>query len=195
MPVAKPEPPKAPEFNFPTDKPLADMTSEQQSEYWREKAQKHEKLWKASTIDPKELDALRARAKRADEFDESQKTEQQKLTDKAAKAEAETATTRGELAVMRAAVKHGLSADDLELLGTHGTPEEIDARAEKLAARLKTAAANKPPVDFGGGARGTDVSGGPNFESLIAEATKSGNFTRVIALKEQQHAHLTKPKS
>jgi len=99
------------------------------------------------------------KAKRFDAFEESQKTETQRLADAKAAVEAEAATAKAELALLQAAVKHNLSADDLELLGNHGTPEEIDARAAKLAARLKTAADNKVKPDFGGGARGEDVAG------------------------------------
>jgi len=47
-------------------------------------------------------------------------------------------TTATELAKARAALKYGLAEDDLDLLGS-GTPDEIAARAERLAARLSTA--------------------------------------------------------
>jgi hypothetical protein len=114
---------------------------------WKAMARKHESASKANADKAKQFDA----------FEESQKTEQQKLADAKAAAEADAATTRAELAVLQAAVKHKLASDDLELLGTHGTPDEIDARAEKLAARLK-AAEVKP--DFGGGSRGSDVGAG-----------------------------------
>jgi hypothetical protein len=118
-----------------------------EAEKWKSFARKHEDAAKANA----------EKAKRLDEFEESQKTEQQKYADAAAKAEAKATATAAELARVKAAVKHGLSEEDLDLLGTHGTPEEIDARAERLAARIKAAGANKPKPDFGGGDRGTDV--------------------------------------
>lgn len=105
-----------------------------------------------------DYDTLKERAAKFDEIEESQKTEQQKLADKAAAAEAKAAEKDAELARVKAAVKHGLTEEDLDLLGTHGTAEEIDARAEKLAARIKAADTNKPKPDFGGGDRGTDVT-------------------------------------
>lgn len=124
---------------------------------WKADAEK----WKA--LSRKNEDSAKAnaeKAKRFDEFEESQKTEQQKLADATAKAQEAAKTATSELALMKAAVKHGLSEGDLELLGTHGTPEEIDLRAEKLAARLKVAGEAKPKPDFGGGDRGEDVATG-----------------------------------
>lgn len=137
---------------------------------------------------------LQAKASKFDEFEESQKTEQQKLTDKAAAAEAKTATTEAELARVKAAVKHGLTEDDLELLGTHGTAEEIDARAEKLAARIKTADANKPKPNFGGGDQGTNIPGSDSLDADIAAATAAGNFQLAIQLKQQRSAALAENK-
>lgn len=132
--------------------PVADTAAEKdwqaEAEKWKAFARKHEDAAKANAD----------KAKRFDEFEESQKTELQKAADAAAKAKAEADATRAELARVQAAVKHGLSEDDLELLGTHGTPEEIEARAEKLAARLKAAEANKPKPDFGAGDRGGDIT-------------------------------------
>ena len=127
---------------------VEDRDWQTEAEKWKAFARKHEDSAKANAD----------KAKRFDEFEESQKTEQQKLTDAATAAKEEAATTKAELARVKAAVKHGLTEDDLDLLGTHGTAEEIDARAEKLAARIKAADAAKPKPDFGGGDRGADVT-------------------------------------
>lgn len=127
------------------DKAEKDWQAE--AEKWKSFARKHEDTAKANA----------EKAKRFDEFEESQKTEQQKLADAAAQAEARANETAAELARVKAAVKHGLTEDDLDLLGSHGTPEEIDARAERLAARLKGVEASKPKPDFGAGDRGGDV--------------------------------------
>lgn len=133
--------------------PAADTAAEKdwkaEAEKWKAFARKHEDTAKANA----------EKAKRFDEFEESQKTELQKAADAAAAAKAEADATRAELARMQAAVKHQLSEEDLELLGSHGTPEEIDARAERLAARLKGAEASRPKPDFGAGDRGSDVGG------------------------------------
>jgi hypothetical protein len=135
----------------PAETPAPDTGGEKnwqsEAEKWKAFARKHEDAAKANAD----------KAKRFDEFEESQKTETQKAVDDAVKAKREAAETAAELARVKAAVKHGLTEEDLELLGTHGTPEEIDARAERLSARIKTAAANKPKPDFGGGDRGEDV--------------------------------------
>lgn len=132
--------------------PAADTAAEKdwkaEAEKWKAFARKHEDAAKANA----------EKAKRFDEFEESQKTELQKAADAAAKAKAEADAVRAELARMQAAVKYGLSEDDLDLLGTHGGPEEIEQRAERLAARLRLAEENKPKPDFGGGDRGTDVT-------------------------------------
>ena len=141
------------ETNTSTDSADADKATdadlEAQLAKWKAMARKHEAASKSNAD----------KAKRYDELEESQKTEQQKLADKAAAAEAKVAETAAELALVRAAVKHGLSEDDLELLGSHGTAEEIEERAQKLAARLKTAGEVKGTADFGGGDRGGDVGG------------------------------------
>lgn len=176
---ATPEPPKP----APPEPDKAPKDWEKEAEKWRTFARKHEDAAKANADKAKQFDAL----------EESQKTELQKVLDQAAKFKTEADTTRGELAVMRAAVKYGLSAEDLELLGTHGTTEEIDARAEKLAARLKVAAGNRPPVDFGGGDRGGNVTDKPQFDEQIAAAMKAGQFQQAIALEEQRAALIKKP--
>lgn len=156
----KPQAPKAAasEFKYPANTPLADMSADERAEYWREKSQKHEKAWrgKAGDVTPDQVKELLEKARQFDEITEAQKTEAQKAADRATAAEKRATEAAAELARMTAAVKHGLTEDDLDLLGTHGTPEEIEARAEKLAARLK---AVKPKADFGAGDRGTDVAG------------------------------------
>lgn len=155
-----------------------------EADKWKAFARKHEDAAKANAD----------KAKRFDEFEESQKTEQQKLADDRDKAKAERDATAAELARVKAAVKHGLTEDDLDLLGTHGTAEEIDARAEKLAARIKAADAAKPKPDFGGGDRGTDVPASDSLDADIAAATAAGNFQLAIALKQQRSALLAEKK-
>lgn len=143
-----------------TETQAADTAAEKdwkaEAEKWKAFARKHEDTAKANA----------EKAKRLDEFEESQKSELQKAADAAAAAKADADATRAELARLQAAVKHSLSEEDLELLGTHGTPDEIEARAQKLAARLKGVEANKPKPDFGAGDRGTDVG------------TKAGQLTQ-----------------
>lgn len=70
-----------------------------------------------------------------------------------------------ELARTRAAVKYGLTEEDLEFLV--GSPDEIDERAEKLANRLGRAGkpAPKPKPDPSQGARSGGTSD-PNANAL-----------------------------
>lgn len=176
--------PEAPKPTAAPEPDKAEKDWQAEAEKWRTFSRKHEDAAKANAD----------KAKRFDEFEESQKTEQQKLTDDRDKAKADADATKVELARVKAAVKHGLSEDDLDLLGTHGTPEEIDARAEKLAARIKAATDGKPKPDFGGGDRGTDVTASDSLDGQIAEATKAGNIQLAIALKQQRSAQLAEKK-
>lgn len=145
---------------FPEATPQSDMSPDQVIAYWKHKARKHEDAANANAD----------KARRLDELENANASEIEKATKRAEKAEADAAATAAELAIARAAVKHGLSGDDLDLLGAHGSAEEIDARAEKLAARIKAAADSKPKPDFGGGDRGEDV--GSKAGQLTADDMK-----------------------
>lgn len=76
-------------------------------------------------------------ARKLQELEDAQKSEQQKLAEALDAAKAEGSSARSEAARLRAAIKHGLTEDDLDLLGD-GTPDEIEARAERLAARISS---------------------------------------------------------
>jgi outer membrane biosynthesis protein TonB len=170
-PEPTPEPDKAPEKDWQAE-----------AEKWKALSRKHEDTAKANAD----------KAKRLDELEESQKTELQKAADAAAKAQADAAAARAELAVKSAALKHKLSDEDLDLLGTHGTAEEIDARAERLAARLKAAADSKPKPDFGGGDRGEDV--GSKAGQLTREDMKRMSPEQIVEASEKgQFDDLLKP--
>jgi predicted DNA binding CopG/RHH family protein len=115
-------------------------------------SQEHSRKWEERSKANKDA------ADRLSALEEASKTEAQKVADRAEQAEKASLADRAELARMKAAVKFGLSEDDLDLLGTHGTADEIAARAEKLAKRLKAADAAKAKPNFGGGDRGGDVA-------------------------------------
>lgn len=120
----------------PTDK---DKT-EQPDTDWQAEAEK----WKS--LSRKHEDASKANADKARQFDEwqqSQKSEQQKADEAAQQLQAERDEALREAALARAALTHGLTADDLELIGG-GTAEEIDAKAQKLAERLKAGQQARP---------------------------------------------------
>lgn len=77
------------------------------------------------------------------EWQESQKTEQQRLADAKTTAERELADLRSANARLMAAATHKLPPDLIDLLGS-GTDEEIDARAKLLAAKLASTAPPAP---------------------------------------------------
>lgn len=126
------------------------------------------------------------KAKRLDELEEASKSEQQKLSEAAAQAREEASATAVELAQLRAAVKHGLSDEDLDLLGS-GTPEEIDARAERLAARIKgvTPVAPNPSGQGKPGEPVTNQSEEADLEAAIQAAIKARNIPLSVTLKQQ----------
>jgi len=111
---------------------------------WKAFARKHEDAAKANA----------EKAKRLDEFEESQKTELQKAADRAAAAEAKA--TELELRAMRAEVSASKGVPVGLLSGT--TEEELIASADALIAfRGEQQATETQATDFGAGGRGSDV--------------------------------------
>jgi hypothetical protein len=82
-------------FNYPASTPVADMTPDQAAEYWREKAQKHEKLWRdvKSTDLAEAKRQLKALERERDGLRQASMTEQEKAVATAV-AEARTSTLR-----------------------------------------------------------------------------------------------------
>ncbi|MEU3011064.1 hypothetical protein [Nocardia asteroides] len=79
-----------------------------------------------------------------EEAQEAAKTAEQRANERAAAAEKLATEREQELNVLRAAGKHGIPLEDHDLLGS-GTPEELDARAARLAARYSASAPTPPP--------------------------------------------------
>jgi len=145
-----PEPTETPAVDeTPTDAAPVETPETSEAEKWKAMARKNEQRAKENA----------EKARRFDELEEANKSEQQKLSEAADLARKEAAETAVELAKLRAAVKHGLTDDDLELLGT-GTPEEIEGRAERLAARLKGNPTPAAPSSDGQGKQGDPVTQG-----------------------------------
>lgn len=118
-----------------------------------------EKAWKLIQNLRKEKDELKPLAQRAKELEDSQKSEQQKLQEALEAATAEGSAAKTQAAKLTAALDHGLSKEDLDLLD--GVPaDQIAERAEKLAARLKTSGA--PPASRNQGGDGGDPDINPN---------------------------------
>lgn len=76
-------------------------------------------------------------------LEQSQMTEQQRLERERDDARETADKSTAELIRMRAAVKHGLSEDDFDLLGT-GTEDEVDARAKRVAELRGTTTKKQP---------------------------------------------------
>lgn len=94
----------------------------------------------------KELEALEAKVR---EYEDSQKSEAEKIQSRAEKAEQRAQAVEAELIRERIARRHHLDEDDMDLLGA-GTEEQIEARAKKIAAKNAAAAgvtATAPPTE------------------------------------------------
>lgn len=120
----KEEPPKPAmgPNGFPLNTPVAQMSVEEREAYWKFNSRKWEKDAKINA------DA----AKKYAEYEDSQKTELQRLIDRAEAAERERDEERRSRARLTAAAAHNLSADLLDRLGG-GTEEEINEAAQVLS--------------------------------------------------------------
>ena len=92
-----------------------------------------------------EIVQLRQAAQKYGEFEETQKSEIQKANERAQTVEQQLADERAQNARLLAAATHNIPPELIELLGS-GTDEEIGARAEVLAERLKAASPAPAPT-------------------------------------------------
>lgn len=90
-----------------------------------------------------EIDQLRATAQKYQEFQDQQKSELQRANERAQSVEQKLADLQSTNARLMAAATHNIPPDLIDLLGS-GSDEEINARAEVLAERLK--ATSPPPA-------------------------------------------------
>jgi hypothetical protein len=102
---------------------------------WKAKAREWEKRAKANA------DA----AKKLEELEESQKTEQQKLADRLAELEQEAAAARAEALRYKVASQFGVTEEDATLFLTGTDEETLTKQAERLVARSEDAAKPRPP--------------------------------------------------
>lgn len=112
----------------------------------------------------KEAETLRRKLK---EIEDRDKTEAQRLADRAAAAEAELTALRTESVRARVALAKGLPADLLEFL-TASDEESLSEQADRLLARLAPAAPGRPMGDVDQGVRTTPLAlnGDPLLDSL-----------------------------
>jgi len=97
-----------------------------------------EKAWRLIQNLRSEVGELKPKAQKLADFEDAQKSEHERLQEQLETAKADSAKAAVQAARYRAAMKHGLDDDDLDLLGDD--PEQIETRAERLAARIAAAA-------------------------------------------------------
>lgn len=132
-------------YKYPADTALADMTEEQRTEYWREKAQKHEKIAKRyRNID---LDALQAKASKHDELERELMSDKDKAVEDA-KAEARREATEQTVVARMdaAAARVGMTAEKFAEISEWVDPRRfVNTKGDvDLDAINRWAEANKP---------------------------------------------------
>lgn len=101
-------------------------------DFWKAKAREQEKRAKENA----------EAAKRLAEFEESQKTEAQKIAERAAAAERARDEAIADGLRYKAAAMHGIDEDHFDLLGS-GDEEAITGRAERIGSLLKLRTENE----------------------------------------------------
>lgn len=119
-----------------------------------------------------DLEQLRASAQKYQEVEDAQKSEIQKATERAQTFEQKLADMQATNARLLAAASHNIPPELIDLLGS-GTDEEINARAEVLAERLKPAtpapAAQRPVESLTPGAAPASGSGDATPDQWIRQ--------------------------
>lgn len=104
-------------------------------------------------------DDLQTARDKVQEFEKANLTEDERRDEEHKAALTERDELARQNALLTAAIAHNLSEDDLELVGAHGTPEEIADRAKRLAERLSaTPAGERRPDPTLGRTEGTAAS-------------------------------------
>lgn len=140
-----PDAPPVEESAAPTP---ADMPERHDEPTDREKDLEHvQNLRKENKSLRDRLKAAEPLLKKAQEVEESTKTEVQKAIERAEKAERAMTERDIDFARMEMAVTHHIPPDDIDLIGS-GTREEMEARAKRVAAKNAAAMkASPPPTD------------------------------------------------
>jgi hypothetical protein len=149
IPAQAPHPPAAVPTPPPADngKPAEPTDWEAEATKWKALARSHENKHLAALgfKSKDEIDQLRSAAQKYSEFEDAQKSELQKATERAQTVEQQLTDLRATNARLMAAATHNIPPELIELLGS-GTDEEISARAEVLAERLKATAPTAAPA-------------------------------------------------
>lgn len=183
-PAPTPQPPATPA------PPAAPAPAAQPAETdWKAEARKWEKLAKEN----------KGAADKLTQLEEAQKSEAQKLADRASKAEQSAATAQAEALRWRIAARNGISDEDAEIFLTGTTEDALTRQAERLVALRGTA--QQPAAAVGPQGQRTPVEAlrpgalpnppEPTLADQIAAAEKAGEWGKAHQLKAQQLMQLS----
>lgn len=137
----------------PTDDRAEATDWEAEALKWKALSRQHERQHLAALgfKSRDEIDQLRESAQKYSEFEDTQKSELQRANERAQSVEQQLSDLQATNARLMAAATHNIPPDLIDLLGS-GSADEINARAEVLAERLKastpvTAPASQRPVE------------------------------------------------
>lgn len=103
-----------------------------------------DKAWRLIQNLRGEIDELKPKVAKLRELEDADKTEAQKAADRAAEAEQRATRAEAQAARLDAAIRHGLTEEDLDLLD--GVPaDKVDERAKRLAERLAVTRTDPKP--------------------------------------------------
>ncbi|WP_097982787.1 hypothetical protein [Streptomyces sp. f150] len=173
--------PPAPAVEAKAETPAAPADWEAEATKWKALARQHENKHLAALgfKSKDEIEQLRTAAQKYQEVEDAQKSEIQKATERAQGFEQQLTDLRSTNARLLAAATHNIPPELIDLLGS-GTDEEISARAEILAERLKASAppavpASQRPVEsLTPGAAPASSSGGGSPDDWIRKLAGRG---------------------
>lgn len=174
-PDPKPADPAPPAGDPPTDKAAEGLGDAGKKALDEER--KARKAAEAELVKFRKADQERA---------DADKTEAQKLADRATAAEKAAADAEARALRLEVAQAKGLTAGQAKRL-QGSSREELEADADELleAFPAKPAAPGTPKPDPSQGARG---SGAPDIDARIAQAQKDGDYRTVIRLQNEKFA-------
>ena len=117
------------------------------------------------------------------EFQDRDKSEAEKLAERAAAAEKTAADKAAEVLRLRTALQYGISDEDAETFLTGADEATITRQAERLAALQVPTGPRTPRPDPSQGVRS---AGPPDLDALIAEAESKGDARAAIQLKARK---------
>ena len=130
--------------------------------------------------------ALAAMQAKVAEFEQRDMSEQEKLAQQLAEAQAAAAKATTEALRLRIAQETGLDPDLHEFLDGITDEDQMRARAQKLAAK------GQQPTDFGAGQRGQKLDPLQDMQRAYDEAVKAGDVATQVTLMRRMSALKTK---